>query len=129
MSRLQLFLIGFLLLAAGFSGGWVVHRSMVVDRIHDVARMRKAGGFEDYLYRRIEATPEQQTKLEPIVQRYGVRIDSIHHRFGADRRAVIKQMHEEIKPMLTEAQVEKLNRFSRRFEMRDGRPKKRHKRY
>ncbi|MCI4649045.1 hypothetical protein [Phaeodactylibacter sp.] len=125
MSRLQLLLIGFLLLAAGFAGGWVTHRSMVVDRMHDVARMRKAGGFEDFLYRRIQATPEQQKTLDPIVQRYGVRIDSMHHRFGSDRRAVIEQMHEEIKPLLTEEQVEKLNRFSRRFEMRDGHPKKR----
>lgn len=128
MSRLQLLLIGFLLLAAGFAGGWATHRTMVVDRMHDVARMRKAGGFEDYLYRRIEAGPEQRTKLDPIVQQYGVRIDSMHHRFGADRRAVIEQMHEEIKPLLTGEQIKKLNRFSRRFEMRDGHPKKRRQR-
>jgi hypothetical protein len=49
----------------------------------------------------------------------------MHHRFGSDRRAVIEHMHDEIKPLLTEEQVEKLNRFSRRFEMRDGHPKKR----
>ncbi|MEQ8702539.1 MAG: hypothetical protein RIC19_01405 [Phaeodactylibacter sp.] len=128
MSRIQLLLIGLLLLAAGFAGGWAMHRSTVVNRIHEVARMREASGFEDMLYRRIEATPEQRATLGPIVQRYGTLIDSMHQHFGADRRATIEQMHEEIKPLLSEEQVAKLDRFSRRFEMRDGHPKKRRKR-
>lgn len=125
MSRIQLLLIGILLMAAGFACGWVVHRGMMVDRMHEVARMRHARGFEDGLYRRIEATTEQREVLDPIVQRYGAIIDSMHHRFGADRRMVIEQMHEEIKPLLTKVQIEKLERFSRRFEMRDGSPEKR----
>ena len=127
MSRLRLVLFGLLILAAGFAGGWATHRNQVLNRMHEVARMRKASGFETSLYRRIEATPAQREELDPIVQRYGVLIDSLHHQFGRDRRTIVKEMHEEIKPFLSEDQIDKLGRFSRRFEFREGHLRKKKK--
>lgn len=127
MNRSQLILIAFLLLLAGFAGGWVAHRYMVLHRVHEVAEMRKARGFGTFLYERLQATPDQREQLQPIVHHYGAEIDSLHRSFNAGRRAVIEQMHEEIKPMLTDQQQERLDHFSRRF--REGRPGKKRRRH
>ncbi len=127
MNRSQLILIAFLLLFAGFAGGWAAHRYIVLHRVHEVAEMRKARGFGAFLYERIQATPEQREQLQPIVHRYGAIIDSLHQSFNAERRATVEQMHEAIKPMLNDRQQEQLDRFSRRF--REGRPGKKRRRH
>lgn len=115
MKRNQLIIIGLLLLLTGFVGGWLTHRSVAVHRIHRVAEMRRAGGFAHHFFRIIQADEAQRDSLMPYVQPYAQRIDSLHRGFEQERRSIVRQMHAEVAPMLTEAQQQRLQNFSKRF--------------
>ena len=103
------------LVGAGFVAGFFTHRYVAVQEIHRVAEMRFAPGFEDHLYHIIDADAAQQKQLHPIVHRYAGLIAESHIEFRAQRKSLIDSMHEEIKPLLTGEQVQKLEDFSRRF--------------
>lgn len=109
------------LIGIGFVAGFFTHRYVAVQELHRVAEMRFAPGFEEHLYHIIEAGPEQQQQLHPIVHRYAGLISENHIESRARRKALVDSMHQEIKPLLSEEQIEKLDQFSRRFR---GRTKK-----
>lgn len=115
MKKTQLIIIGLLILAAGFAAGWATQRALAVKRIHKVAEMRRAKGFGEHFYRRIEADEAQRAALAPIVDRYAVQMDSLHSGFHQDRRSIIEQMHAELKPLLSPEQSKALERFSKRY--------------
>lgn len=127
MKRNQLILVGLLILLTGFIGGWLTHRRIAKQRIHRVAEMRRAGGFEQHFFRMIEADKAQRDSLLPLVAPYAARIDSLHRGLEQERRAVIRQMQETVKPMLTAEQQQRLGRFEKRFhrhQKKRGRGKK-----
>ena len=66
----------------------------------------------EHLLRRIDATPEQEEQLHPIVIKYGRQMAEVARESRTSRRAIMTQMHEEIKPYLTEEQINKLEEFS-----------------
>ncbi|MCO6478188.1 MAG: hypothetical protein J5I94_16270 [Phaeodactylibacter sp.] len=103
------------LIGIGFVAGFFTHRYVAVREIHQVAEMRFAPGFEEHLYHIIEAGPEQQQQLHPIVQRYAGLIAENHIESRARRKTLIDSMHQEIKPLLSAGQLQKLDDFSRRF--------------
>lgn len=103
------------LVGIGFVAGFFTHRYVAVKQIHRVAEMRFASGFEGHLYHIIEASPEQQEQLHPIVHRYAGLISANHIESRARRRTLIDSMHQEIKPLLSAEQLRKLDDFSRRF--------------
>ncbi|MCB9298665.1 MAG: hypothetical protein H6559_36950 [Lewinellaceae bacterium] len=110
----------------GFVAGFFTHRYVAVRQIHRVAEMRFPPGFEEHLYHIIDADAAQQRQLHPIVHRYAGLISENHIESRARRKALVDSMHQEIKPLLTEEQIEKLDDFSRRF--RDHMKKRRHPR-
>lgn len=120
MTRNQLILVGLLVLLTGFVSGWLAHRSVTRQRIHRVAELRRAGGFEQHFFRLIKADAAQRDSLQPLVAPYAARIDSLHRGFEAERRAIIRQMHQEVRPLLTAKQQQRLEHFAKRFR----RPKK-----
>ena len=103
------------LIGVGFMAGFFTHRYVTVQEIHRVAEMRFAPGFEEQLYHIIDADAAQQQQLHPIVHRYAGLIAESHIEFRAQRKTLVDSMHQEIKPLLSEAQIQKLDRFSRRF--------------
>ncbi len=111
------------LIGIGFVAGFFTHRYVAVRQIHQVAEMRFAPGFEEHLYHIIEAGPEQQQELHPIVHRYAGLIAESHIESRARRKALIDSMHQEIKPLLSTEQIQKLDEFSKRF--RERREKRR----
>jgi hypothetical protein len=63
----------------------------------------------------LEPTTEQQEQLEPIIRRYAQQMGEQWREHRQERKALVDAMHEEIKPLLTSDQLEKLNNFSKRF--------------
>ncbi len=103
------------LIGTGFVAGFFTHRYVTVQEIHRVAEMRFAPGFEERLYQIIDANPELQKQLHPIVQGYAGQIAEDHIASRAKRKALVDSLHEEIKPLMSEEQLQKLDDFSRRF--------------
>lgn len=103
------------LIAIGFVGGFFTHRFITKKTITKVKELNAPPGFQEHLFHRIDATPEQTEQLHPIIFKYGQQIAEVGRESREKRRKIIDQMHEEIKPYLTEEQVHRLDRFSRRF--------------
>lgn len=111
------------LVGIGFVAGFFTHRYVAVQQIHRVAEMRFASGFEEHLYRVIEADAEQQSRLHPIVQRYAGQIAENHIAARTRRRILIDSMHKDITPLLSVEQIQRLDDFSRRFNEYDKKKK------
>ena len=103
------------LVGIGFVAGFFTHRYIAVQHIGRVAQMRFPPGFEEHLYRIIDADAELQKKLHPIVHHYAGKISSNHIESRGRRKALVDSMHQEIKPLLTDEQIQKLEEFTRRF--------------
>ena len=106
------------LLTIGFAGGFLTHRSLTVDKIKKVRELGKPRGFQDGLFRLIEASETQRKQIEPIVREYGKRMGDLQKECGQERRVMMDSMHAEMQPFLNPDQIEKLEDFSKRFRAR-----------
>lgn len=112
------------MMGLGFMGGFFTHRYMARQTINKVKELSAAPGFHDHLLKRINATPEQEEQLHPIVIKYGQQMAEVAKESRAQRRKIMNQMHEEIKPYLTKEQIQSLEEFSRRFRERKRRERR-----
>lgn len=103
------------LLIIGFTAGFFTHRFAVQQRIENVAKLRYAAGFEERLFRMIDADAQQREQLRPIVEKYARQIAEAFSEHNRERQQLIDSMHQEIRPLLSETQLERLERFHRRF--------------
>lgn len=102
----------------GFIGGFFTHRYIAKQTINKVKELSAPPGFQHHLLKRINATPEQEEQLHPIIMKYGRQMAEVSKESRAKRRKIVNQMHEEIKPYLTKEQLHSLEEFSRRFRER-----------
>lgn len=103
------------LLIIGFAAGFFTHRYAVQQRIENVAKMRYAAGFEERLFRMIDADAEQREALRPIVDKYARQMAEEFRDHSRKRQQIVDSMHQEIRPLLSEPQLERLEYFHRRF--------------
>jgi len=126
MKNLKTILALIALVAIGFVGGFYTHRTISKKYVNRLVKLREAPGFEAHLYRMLEPTEEQKQQLNPIVERYAEKVTTMHRSFRHERHALLDSMHAEIKPLLDEQQVERLERFGKRFPHGAARHGKKH---
>lgn len=106
------------LLALGFIGGFFTHRQVTIQQVKKVREIGQAPGFQRHLLQYLEPDTEQQEQLEPIISRYAQQMGEQWREHRAERKTLVDAMHEEIKPLLTDEQLQKLDDFSKRFRTR-----------
>lgn len=106
------------LLTLGFVGGFFTHRQVTIQQVQKVREIGQAPGFQRHLLRFLEPTSEQLEQLEPIIGRYAQQMGDQWREHRMERKALVDAMHEEIKPLLTSEQLQKLDDFSKRFRTR-----------
>ena len=114
------------LLALGFIGGFFTHRQVTIQRVEKIREIGQPRGFQRHLLDFIEPDAAQREQLEPIIRRYAGRMGEQWKTHRQERRALVDAMHEEIKPLLSEEQLKKLDEFSRRVRGRrdrNGKPR------
>lgn len=129
MKTLKIIAFVLILLGTGFVGGFVTHRYLLQKKIARVAEMRFARGFERELFRVINADEEQKSQISPHVEKYSSEIGKIMSQSRQKRKEMMDSLYKEIKPLLTEEQLDELDKFGDRFRQmergRRGRGKKR----
>lgn len=115
-TKVVLTVVGLLLL--GFLGGFFTHRQMTVQQVQSVREMTQPYGFQRHLLEYLEPTAEQREQLTPIIEEYAHKLGDHIKRHHQERRALVEAMHQQIKPLLTAEQSEKLEHFSNRFRER-----------
>ena len=121
--KIILAILGFV--GIGFLIGFYTHRTLSLQRIEKVARMRSPEGFKEAFYQNIHATEAQRQQIEPILNRYGRAMGKSHREWRQDWHDLIDSMHEEIIPLLDDNQAMKLRDFNRRFDGKEDRGRKR----
>jgi hypothetical protein len=101
-------------LIIGFVLGLLVHSLMVGNRINEFQRLRKKGGLVKHLEDIIQPTSEQKEKITPILEGYIKRIEPFMLKFRSETRNIMDSLRLELEPILTEQQLEKLEKNLRR---------------
>lgn len=114
------------LVMLGFVAGFYTNHFVTQQKIAQVAELRFAMGFERRLFEIVDATPEQRETLRPIIEKYADANAEVYQQLRATRAANMDSMLAEIKPYLTEQQVENLREFARRFRSEHERRRKNH---
>jgi hypothetical protein len=103
------------LVGIGFVAGFYTHRAASKKVIHKVAKLREAPGFEAHFYRILKPDAEQKEQIAPIVSAYAKKVAAIHDATRKNKHMLMDSMHAAIKPYLEEEQIERMEKFSRRF--------------
>ncbi len=121
--KIILAILGFI--GIGFLIGFYTHRTLSMQRIERVARMRSPEGFKEGFYQRIQASDAQRRQIEPILTRYGRAMGESHREWRENWHVLIDSMHQEIIPLLNEEQARELQEFNRRFNGKEDRDRSR----
>ncbi|MEO0340101.1 MAG: hypothetical protein AAF242_12905 [Bacteroidota bacterium] len=106
-------IIGLILI--GFVGGFITHRQMIKKEVTKVRQLGEAPFFLRHLMDVVDPTEEQRLELQPILREHAKAMGE-HMRENRDQRqTLIKELEEKIHPILTEEQIERLERFNERF--------------
>lgn len=115
------------LVGIGFTAGFYTHRYATKKRVERIRDLVRKEGFAQQLFRFIEATPEQQEKLTPIVEPRAKEIHELFLNFRQERTELMDSLEQEIQPLLTDEQVERLTDFKKQV-MRKRKMKNSHPR-
>jgi len=72
--------------------------------------------MQEHLERELRLTPEQSAKIAPIIQRMSAQLDTIREETSARVKQTMTSSHQEIEPLLTPEQRERLNQMRDRHE-------------
>lgn len=109
------------LLALGFVGGFFTHRQVTIQQVQKVREIGQERGFQRHLLNFLDPSEEQRKQLEPIINRYAKEMGTQMRTHRQERKEVVDAMHKEIKPLLTDEQLQKLDDFSTRVRGRRDR--------
>ena len=77
-------------------------------RIKEYRSYTTVDGFTHKFLKAIEPTEEQKEQILPIIKEYSKRNHDLRKEYRNDFRKLIKEFNEELKPVLTKEQLEKL---------------------
>lgn len=97
----------------GFILGFVVSSQITRLRTRDVRSMSSSDSFKSRTYSIINPGPEQLQELDPVVERYSEKFDSMKRVTRKGYSDLIESYHQEIKPHLTKEQYENLENFAK----------------
>jgi hypothetical protein len=69
-------------------------------------------GFKEATFQIIQPTPEQQSKIEAIIDDFACKNDSLRKEYRTDFISLMKRYHEELYPLLTQKQIERLEKMT-----------------
>ena len=96
--------IGFVI---GFASSSLLSKQRTKD-VHSLSSMKR---FKERSYSIIEPDSGQMKIIEPIVNEYAVKSDSIKHRSYNEFKNLINNFHKELEPFLNKDQMQRLHDF------------------
>ena len=113
--KIQSIILTVLTLAIGFVAGFMVNSLLFQHRVDQIRnRMGDPRGYIHHICQIVDASPEQCEEIQPILESHHPRMREINKRFGRDMRASLDSLAEQLAPILTPEQLEKLKKPMRR---------------
>jgi len=113
-------IIGTLLI--GFVIGFLTNGRLVKSRIDNMQSFYTEKGADRAFMRVLNPTPEQMEQIRPILHRHAQQNRELlgHHR--SEQQALFVELEDELRPLLTEVQMERLEELKHRWKQRFDRP-------
>ncbi len=118
MENVKLILAMIGLVAIGFAGGVIVHRSIALQKIEHIQEVARRDGFMHHVMRRLDLSSEQRKQVEPILRKYGKSIYELQLSTLERRVLLIDSLSLEIEPFLEKDQRKHFKRSIKRFQAR-----------
>jgi Spy/CpxP family protein refolding chaperone len=115
MDKVKNILAVFGLITIGFIAGFVTHRQLVKKEMQRVVRLGEAPMFREHLVRQLDLQPEQKVQVEQILDKHVQQMRQLMQDNRRSRADLIRNLEDDLKPVLSEQQLEQLQRFNRRF--------------
>jgi len=103
-----------LILLIGFVIGILTSAQLRHKRMRPVRIYSSEQQFRDGLSRMIQPAGEQLVKLEPLIKKYGRESKELQREFRKDFDDVMNRYWEELKPLLTQEQLDRLEEMEKR---------------
>ena len=107
-------------LIIGFAIGFLTSSMISHQRMKEFRSFNSVESFKRRTIHLIEPTETQMKEILPVIDKYAKEMNQIRKDFGKEFFTIMKNFHSDIKPFLTEEQIEKLE-FIQRPPPRDGR--------
>ncbi|MFA8299163.1 MAG: hypothetical protein ACEPOV_03290 [Hyphomicrobiales bacterium] len=95
-------------LIIGILLGFVISRGIFINRFERSLKGATPQGFVNRFYRIIRPTDNQRSKIDPVLNKYGQRIDDLTFDYKGDIKETMDSFEKEVKPLLTPAQYERI---------------------
>ena len=116
-SNLKSILAVLALVLIGYFAGFHHHRYVVQHRLNRIAQLRTepGSGMEQRLFDVIKATPEQEEKITPILQKRKKELHQTNLEIRERRKPILDSMRAEIEVLLTPEQIDEFDQFMKRL--------------
>ena len=115
-------ILGIVIIIIGFLLGAIIVNFFVDSRMgdprHNFGKHFK-GNFKKRVIRVIDPDEEQLKEIEPIIDKYTERTSEITEKYYEDFSAAMDSMHNELEPILTEDQKERLSKRREKMKLMD----------
>lgn len=109
-------IIGTLLI--GFVIGFLANGRLVKSRIDKMQNFYTEKGANQAFIRVLDPTPEQMEKIRPILQRYAQQNRELLTNHRIEQQAFFLELEDELRPFLTQEQMERLEDLKGRWHQR-----------
>lgn len=106
-------------LIIGFAIGFLTSSMISHQRMKRIRSFNSAESFKRRTIHLIEPTEEQKKEILPLIDEYGKKMNQIRKDFGKEFFSLMKDFHNDIKPFLTDEQIERLE-YKQRPPQRDS---------
>jgi hypothetical protein len=108
----------------GFILGFIVSSQITRLRLRDVKSISSSKSFKTRTYEIINPEEEQIEDLDPVIERYSEKFDSMRKTTHEGYRNLIESYHQELRPHLSEEQYQELQNFARQIRKKKHHHKK-----
>ncbi|MDT8401221.1 MAG: hypothetical protein RQ743_05965 [Bacteroidales bacterium] len=109
--KLRITLLIILTLLLGFAIGMLTSAQLRHKRMRPVRTYTSEHYFKENLYKVVEPDSVQKAELDAIIDRYGEYFRDLNTGFWKDFESMMDRQWDEIKPVLSRDQIEKLEEF------------------
>ena len=109
-------------LIVGIVIGFLINGQITHRKFKRVVEMGMEEGFKNRLYNFIQPTADQKELIDPIIEDYARKNSAIFKNVRSEHDSLMDVFHEELKPLLNEDQLSKLEDMGRRPGKWDKKP-------
>jgi len=109
------FLLLFITLMVGFISGFLVNGMLTRQRIDNMRTLfQDEGRFEARVLKDLDIPAEKEELVKPILKAHFQKVQGLHKEFRSSMQANFQELQEELSPILSEEELERLRKKMRR---------------